>query len=101
MASLRRFRTRLREWLWRGRTEREIGDEIQSDLELRIDDYQRRGFRSTRHAGARSWISAAWNKRASSYATREASGRLTTCERHALRRPAARPGARFHTHRQS
>ena len=44
MAALRRFRTRLREWLWRGRTEREIGDEIHSDLELRIDDYQRRGL---------------------------------------------------------
>lgn len=44
MASLRRFRARLREWLWRGRTEREIGDEIQSDLELRTGDYQRRGF---------------------------------------------------------
>jgi putative ABC transport system permease protein len=44
MASLRRFRARLREWLWRGRTEREIGDEIRSDLDLRTADYERRGL---------------------------------------------------------
>jgi putative ABC transport system permease protein len=46
MASLRRFRARFREWLWRGRTEREIGDEIRSDLELRTADYEHRGLAS-------------------------------------------------------
>ena len=44
MARLRRFRARLREWLWRGRTEREIGEEIRSDLELRTADYESRGL---------------------------------------------------------
>jgi putative ABC transport system permease protein len=44
MGTIHRFRTRLREWLWRGRTEREIGDEIHSDVAFRTDDYLRRGY---------------------------------------------------------
>ena len=43
MPRLRRFGARLKEWLWRNRTEREIKDEIQSDLDHRSDEYRRRG----------------------------------------------------------
>jgi predicted permease len=44
MAPLRRFRARLREWLWRERTESDISEEIHSDLEFRTADYERRGL---------------------------------------------------------